>query len=59
MDISIWIPIVACVVGAFLFILATPGDWRPKIAEMGRLAFFAGLLVALFHLAGHALRISA
>jgi hypothetical protein len=42
------IPLLVAIVGAFVFLAAT----NPKTAELGKLSFFAGLLVALF-LLGH------
>jgi hypothetical protein len=38
------IPIVFLVAGALVYALSS----NAKVAEMGRLAFFAGMLVALF-----------
>ena len=55
MDIAIWLPVAAAIVGALLYFLAA----NPKVMEVGRLMYFAGLFVALLHLAGRALRISA
>ena len=45
------IPLVFMVVGAAVFVLSS----NPKLSEMGKLAYFAGMLVALFgwaHTAG-------
>jgi hypothetical protein len=42
------IPVLFAVVGCLVYALSANG----KVAELGRLAFFAGLLVALF-LLGH------
>jgi Na+/phosphate symporter len=38
------IPIVVCVLGLVLYLLAS----NPKAQEVGRLMFFCGLLVVLF-----------
>lgn len=45
----IWIPLLVSILGAFVYILAT----NAKAAELGRLAFWTGLLVTLFLVAGH------
>jgi hypothetical protein len=37
------IPLAVCLVGLLLYVLAS----NPKVAEVGRLMFFAGLLAAL------------
>lgn len=48
------IPLVVCVVGLLMYILAT----NPKVVELGRLTFFAGLLVFLFAIARETVKIS-
>jgi Na+/phosphate symporter len=47
------VPLVVCVVGALLYALSS----NPKISEMGRLAFFAGLLALMLAMAGHTVKI--
>jgi hypothetical protein len=37
------IPLLVCVVGLLVYVLAS----QAKVVELGRLAFFAGLLVSL------------
>jgi len=49
----ILIPLLACIVGVLVYALAS----NPKVQEMGRLAFGAGLLVTLWEVAGHVLRL--
>jgi Na+/phosphate symporter len=39
----IYISLLVCVIGAFMFALCV----NPKLQELGRLAFFAGLLAFL------------
>lgn len=38
------IPVVFMIIGALVYALSG----NPKVAEMGKLAYFAGMLVALF-----------
>jgi Na+/phosphate symporter len=47
--ITLYASALVCIVGAFVYILSTNG----KAVELGRIAFFCGLLVALMTLAGH------
>lgn len=42
------VPLVVCVVGALLYLLFPSG----KVAELGRLAFFVGLLWLVYVLRG-------
>lgn len=51
MLIAIW-PLIIAIVGLVLY-LATDG----KASEAGRLAFFSGLLVTTYLLAGHTLHV--
>ena len=51
--VVILIPLLTAVVGLLVYALAG----NPKAAEAGRLLFFAGSLVTLFALQGHALRL--
>lgn len=37
------IPALVCIVGLLMYVLAT----NPKVSELGRIAFFVGLLVTL------------
>lgn len=41
----IYLSLLVCVVGALVYALAS----NPKIVEMGKLSFFAGLLAFLLH----------
>jgi len=47
------LPVFVCIVGALVYALAS----NPKLSEMGRLAFFAGLFVALWVFAGRVVRL--
>jgi Na+/phosphate symporter len=47
------VPVLVMVVGALVYGLSA----NPKVQEMGRLAFGAGLLVACWAFAGHAVRL--
>ncbi len=50
---SIYLSLLVCIVGAVIWIALT----TPKpIAELGRLAYFAGLLTFLLTFAGHVIR---
>lgn len=42
----IWISLIVLVAGLLCYAFAS----NPKVSELGRLAFFAGLFVALLHL---------
>ena len=53
MAISILLPLLVCSVGVLVYALSSNG----KVAEMGRMAYGCGLLVTLFELAGHVLRL--
>lgn len=50
MDISFAFPAAVSLAGAALYLIAS----APKVVEIGRLLFFAGLLVFLLHFAGRA-----
>lgn len=50
MDLYFALSVVVMVAGLILYLVAAP----PKPQEIGRLMFFAGLLVALLRFAGHA-----
>ena len=47
------VPVLFAVIGALAYALAV----NPKLAEMGRLSFFAGLFVALLAWAQHGVRV--
>lgn len=49
------VPLLVAVVGALVYALAA----NPKLSEMGRLAFFAGLFVTLLVFAGQVVRFGA
>lgn len=53
MQLAIVVPLLVCLLGLLTYALAANG----KVAELGRLAFGAGLLVTLFSVAGHVLRL--
>ncbi len=46
-------PVLAAVIGLLVYALSV----NPKVAELGRLAFGCGLLVALFVFAQHGVRV--
>ena len=50
----IFIPVLVMLLGLVVYLVTA----HPKAQEVGRLAFFAGLLVTLFDLANHALRLT-
>jgi hypothetical protein len=52
MLIALW-PIVFMIVGALVYALSSNG----KAAELGRLAYFAGLMWLVYSLMGHALHV--
>ena len=47
MSIIVFLPVLVCVLGALTYALAAG-----KASELGRLAFWCGLLVTLFEFAG-------
>jgi hypothetical protein len=53
MNLTILLPLLVCAVGMVAYMLAG----NAKAAELGRLAFFAGLLVALMALSGKQLHV--
>lgn len=53
MELSILLPLLVCIIGVLTYALAG----NAKVAEMGRLAFFAGMLVTLFELATHVVHV--
>jgi hypothetical protein len=50
--IVLYLPMIVCVAGLLCYALAT----NPKVAEMGRLAFFAGMLAFLLDTAPRLIR---
>lgn len=48
-----YLPLVLAVFGALMYEFATP----PKLAELGRLLFFAGIFACMLTFAGHAVRL--
>lgn len=53
MTLVILIPLLCAVVGLVVFSLSS----NPRVAEAGKLLYFAGILVTLFALQGHAVRL--
>lgn len=47
------VPAIVVIVGAFAHVASKNG----KVAEMGRLAYFAGLLVLVYLLANHSVKL--
>jgi hypothetical protein len=43
MTITVIVPVVAAIIGAVLYLIAS----NPKAVELGRMTFFAGILVSL------------
>lgn len=54
MNIEILLSIICMIVGALLYMIATP----PKLAELGRLMFACGLLAFLLTFTGRALHLT-
>lgn len=48
----IYLPFLICLVGLLMYVLS-----NGKVSELGRLAFAVGLLVGLFLVPGHAIRL--
>ncbi len=48
-----WIPLLVLLIGLLTFALAKNTD----VKEIGRISFFVGLLVTVWHLAGNVLRL--
>ena len=46
---TIFLPLLICVLGLLVYALAA----NPKVQELGRLSFFAGLLVFLLQIGEH------
>jgi Na+/phosphate symporter len=49
---TIYIPLLVAIIGALCYALSS----NSKVAEMGRISFFAGLLVTLLQVQGHVLK---
>lgn len=52
MSIILLVPLLVCLLGVLVYALAS----NPKLVEIGRLAYFAGLLVTLLVTAQHLIR---
>ena len=52
MTVQILLPLLVAIIGVLAYGLSTNG----KIQELGRLAYFAGLLVTLFEVASHTIK---
>jgi hypothetical protein len=52
MTIYILLPLLVCIIGVLIYALASNG----KAQELGRIAYFAGLLVTLFEVANHVIK---
>ncbi len=55
MTVTSIIPLLVCLAGVLVYALAS----NPKVCEMGRLAYFAGLFVTLLAVAKHVVRLGA
>ncbi len=53
MSVSILLPLLVCIIGMLVYALSA----NAKVGELGRLAYFAGLLVTLFEVAAHVVRL--
>lgn len=51
---TLLVPAIVCILGAFVYLASSK---NAKVAEMGRLAFLAGLLVTVYLLAGHSVKL--
>lgn len=49
MQVTIFVPLLVCIVGALLFALSSSATLR----EIGRAMLWCGLLVSLFTVSGH------
>ncbi len=52
MSVSILVPLVVLIVGALAYALSANG----KLSELGRIAYFVGLLWLVYLFAGHLVR---
>ena len=53
MHLLIYLPLLVCIAGAFVYAITA----NPKVAELARGAFWDGLLVTLFEFAGKIFRL--
>lgn len=51
----ITLPLIICLIGLLVYLLVDPTLRGGRVLEVGRLMFFAGLVVALFGAAGKVL----
>ena len=49
---SIYLSLVVALIGVLVYLLTSPAATKDKIAECGRLAYFAGLFAFLILVAG-------
>ncbi len=54
MTLTIALPFLICLLGLVIYLVSTT---NAKVAEVGRLAFACGLLVSLFEVAAHVVRL--
>lgn len=52
MTVQILCPLLVCLIGVLAYALST----NAKVAELGRIGYFAGLLVTLFEVATHVIK---
>jgi uncharacterized membrane protein len=52
---TLGIPLLICILGLIIYFL--PQDKSPKATEVGRLMFFAGLLIAVANAAAEVVRL--
>lgn len=50
-----YIPAIVCIAGALVYALSSPNN--PKAAELGRIAYWCGLLVTVWELATKAVHL--
>lgn len=54
-DVQAYLCVFVCIIGLILYFL--PGDTKPKVAEVGRIMFFCGLLVTLLQFMSHVIKL--
>jgi hypothetical protein len=54
---QIAVPLAVLLLGAIVYLLATPSPHAAKIARMGELAYFVGLLWSVYLVAQHVLKL--
>lgn len=52
---TLTVPFLVCVVGLLLYLIATPAN--PRLARIGEIMFFCGLLVTLFGVSAESVRL--